>query len=207
VSTRPGSLDDVAAWLRLMVELLEIDPHWRLQSREDFVSELVFKLQDAKEHCTHAEKHIFDVLDTAQKMVMAYSRYQYPFGGGPVDPEDRPAADEFRKLIGVIERLACSDAPIAIREATAATGESGDDARSADDAEKASLEARALAMLVDHPDWSDTRIADTLGCNRGSLYRLEKYKAARQQMKLDGTGSTAHGSKADGRLEAWDAEQ
>jgi len=43
-----------------------------------------------------------------------------------------------------------------------------------------SLEARALAMLTDHPEWSDTKIAGELQCSRTSLYRFSKFTAARE---------------------------
>jgi hypothetical protein len=73
--------------------------------------------------------------------------------------------------------------------------------------EQPSLEARALALLTDHPDWTDTRIAEVLQCNRGSLYRLDKFKAARELLKRDGIASADHGSRADGRIEAWEANE
>jgi len=44
-------------------------------------------------------------------------------------------------------------------------------------------EARALAMLTDHPDWSDTRIAKAVGVNRTTLYDFPKFKKARALLK------------------------
>lgn len=83
--------------------------------------------------------------------------------------------------------------------------EAADDPPAVDNAEQPSLEARALAMLTDHPDWTDTRIAEAIQCNRSSLYRLGKFKAARKLLKRDGMASADRGSIADGRIEAWGA--
>jgi hypothetical protein len=70
----------------------------------------------------------------------------------------------------------------------------------------ASLEARALALLTDHPDWSVTRIANSLGCGRTSLYRQRKFKAARAMLKAAGKTEMPGGFKAaDGTLEAWNS--
>lgn len=71
-------------------------------------------------------------------------------------------------------------------------------------AEIPSLEARALAVLTDHPDWTDTKIAETLHCNRTSLYRLKKFTAARELLKQDGKATMLRGSKPkDVNLDAW----
>ena len=44
-------------------------------------------------------------------------------------------------------------------------------------------EQKALAVLVSHPEWSDTKIADLAGCHRTSLYRWPKYVAAREALE------------------------
>ncbi len=41
-------------------------------------------------------------------------------------------------------------------------------------------EERALAILVKHPDWTDTQIADAAGVSRTSLYRMTRYTQARR---------------------------
>lgn len=46
-----------------------------------------------------------------------------------------------------------------------------------------SKEQLALAALVAHPEWSDKDIADHVGCARTSLYRWEKYVAAREALE------------------------
>jgi hypothetical protein len=66
------------------------------------------------------------------------------------------------------------------------------------------LESRALAVLMNHPDWTDVRIAKELRCHRGSLYRLGGYKAARELLRQNSTDTMARGSKLNGELEAWD---
>lgn len=44
-------------------------------------------------------------------------------------------------------------------------------------------EALALAVLQMNPHWSDQQIADHIGIHRTSLYRFEKFKAARSMLK------------------------
>ena len=46
-----------------------------------------------------------------------------------------------------------------------------------------SLEEKALATLVAHPEWSDKKIATHVGCNRTSLYRWDRYLAARAALE------------------------
>ena len=45
-----------------------------------------------------------------------------------------------------------------------------------------SKEAMALAVLADHPDWSDEQIAELAGCSRSSLYRFPRFAMARQAL-------------------------
>lgn len=45
---------------------------------------------------------------------------------------------------------------------------------------KVGKESRALALLVEHPDWTDVRIAKEAGCARTSLARMPLYTAARR---------------------------
>ncbi len=44
-------------------------------------------------------------------------------------------------------------------------------------------EELALAVLVSHPEWSDTAIAKHVGCGRTSLYRWPRYVAAREALE------------------------
>jgi len=44
-------------------------------------------------------------------------------------------------------------------------------------------EALALAWLTMHPEWSDEQLAAKIGISRTSLYRFEKFKAARSLLK------------------------
>ena len=48
---------------------------------------------------------------------------------------------------------------------------------------RAKKEAMALMVLQEHPDWKDIQIAAAVGCDRASLYRMKRYKAARQILK------------------------
>ncbi len=44
-------------------------------------------------------------------------------------------------------------------------------------------EAKALALLVQHPEWNDTEIASHVPCSRTSLYRWPRYTAAREALR------------------------
>ena len=69
-----------------------------------------------------------------------------------------------------------------------------------------SKETLALAVLADHPDWSDTKIAKKAGCNRTTLYTFEKFMAAREILR-EGKNDLPRGSKfPDEDMEAWDNE-
>ena len=69
-----------------------------------------------------------------------------------------------------------------------------------------SKEALALAVLADHPDWSDTQIAKKAGCNRTTLYTFKKFMAAREILR-EGKSDLPRGSKyPDEGVEAWDNE-
>ena len=65
-------------------------------------------------------------------------------------------------------------------------------------------EAKALALLVQHLDWTDSAIAKAVPCRRQSLYGWPKFKAARQAVKESGKEAMPRGSKsAEGDMEAW----
>jgi hypothetical protein len=56
----------------------------------------------------------------------------------------------------------------------------------------------ALAVLVEHPDWSVTRIAKEVGCDRVTLWRSEAFRKARSVLR-QGKSETPRGTKATGR--------
>ena len=49
----------------------------------------------------------------------------------------------------------------------------------------------ALVCLMNHPEWTDTQVAEHTGCNRGTLYRCKKYAAAREALE-SGKGKYQH---------------
>jgi hypothetical protein len=70
---------------------------------------------------------------------------------------------------------------------------------------KIGAEARALAILVKHPEWNDTRIAKEAKVNRTQLYRYPRYQAARASVKDAGKADLPKGHKTqDGDLEAYE---
>jgi hypothetical protein len=63
------------------------------------------------------------------------------------------------------------------------------------------MESKAVAMLVEHPDWTNAQIARAIGCNRTSVYRFKTLKAARNAQM----GKTPpKGSKSEYGVEARD---
>nr|MBC8273541.1 helix-turn-helix domain-containing protein [Chloroflexota bacterium] len=86
------------------------------------------------------------------------------------------------ELITTLSRIACKH-----REGAQITGE-----------------ALALAMLVEHPGWSDTRIAKAVGVNRTTLYDWPNFKKAKEALK-QGKKKFPRGSKnaETGDIEAW----
>lgn len=71
-----------------------------------------------------------------------------------------------------------------------------------------SKEVKALAILIKHPSWSDTKIAKEVGINRTSLYKMGNFMRVREFQKKEGKKNIPHGSKSEktGRMEAWDEE-
>ncbi len=69
-------------------------------------------------------------------------------------------------------------------------------------------EAQAVALLVQHPEWTDSQIADAVGCARTSLYRWSKFTISRAALQ-QGRSGIAKGSKnaQTGDLEAWDEDE
>lgn len=65
------------------------------------------------------------------------------------------------------------------------------------------LEARAIAVLYEHPGWSNTKIAEILHCHPKSLSRFAGLKTARGALKQ--MGKLVRGSKdgKTGTMEAW----
>ncbi len=66
-------------------------------------------------------------------------------------------------------------------------------------------EARALAILTDHPDWTDTRIAREAGLHVKTLYKYSRYKTARGVLKQSGRAGLPRGFRTDdGDIEAYE---
>lgn len=76
----------------------------------------------------------------------------------------------------------------------------------ADTDKNVSAEAKAMAILIDHPDWSDTRIAKEAGIYRTTLYGLPKFVKARRLLKEQGKKFLPRGNKdgETGNMEAWE---
>lgn len=70
---------------------------------------------------------------------------------------------------------------------------------------KFTAQSRALAVLAQHPNWTDTKIAEVARIYRTSLYRMNTFVAARELQKKEGRKKMPRGSKdpETGKIEAW----
>jgi len=70
-----------------------------------------------------------------------------------------------------------------------------------------SKQARALALLLEHRDWTDKQIAEAVPCNRTTLYKWREYVAAREALK-QGRQEMPRGYRdpKTGRIEAIEPE-
>ena len=68
-----------------------------------------------------------------------------------------------------------------------------------------SKSARALAVLQDHPDWTNEQIAVAAGVNPKSLPRMKTFCKAREILKAN-KSNIPNGSKdaKTGDIEAWE---
>jgi len=71
-------------------------------------------------------------------------------------------------------------------------------------AEKLSAKAKALATLVEHPDWSNTKIAEAAGISRTTLYDYPEFKAARKMQKQNKEKIPRGRKDQEGNVEAID---
>lgn len=66
-------------------------------------------------------------------------------------------------------------------------------------------EARALAILTDHPDWTDKRIAEEAGVHVKTLHRYARFRTARRMVRDSGRADLPRGFKTeDGDIEAYE---
>ncbi|MCC7291436.1 MAG: hypothetical protein IT449_05160 [Phycisphaerales bacterium] len=89
-----------------------------------------------------------------------------------------------------------------VKENAAKPEAAGKGAGGSDDVLKG--EAKALALLVAHPEWSNTQIAKAVPCNLRTLHKWKLFKQARAALKST-RATVAHGSKdrKTHRVEAW----
>lgn len=76
------------------------------------------------------------------------------------------------------------------------------DNRSPERAPKMPKVSVALAILTQHPEWSDQQIAKAAGCSRTTLYRSPQFRGARAAL-ASGRTERARGTKYNGQVEAY----
>jgi len=113
-------------------------------------------------------------------------------GGDPANLREPQPAAHYRPT-------AFRGAPSAAAQAKAA----GDDSEPLATPDKETL---ALVALHKHPDWTNRKIAEAVGCNRTTLYTFKRFMAAREILK-QGKNDLPRGSKyPEENIEAWDNE-
>jgi hypothetical protein len=107
-------------------------------------------------------------------------RGQFPFG-----PEDHKSLEESlaAEIISETEKAAQGAGAIKRKSALARKAEVPGVDQDRPEAKKIDKKSAALALLIQHPDWTDKRIAEQVGVNRTTLYEWQEYKAARAAQK------------------------
>ena len=110
----------------------------------------------------------------------------------------------------IVDNLYLMDASAVSQQVAAAFGSQptiGEVSASPRDVQPLSGEALAVALLVQNPKWSNTRIAAACGCNRTTLNTWPKFMAAREMQKRN-KDAIPRGRKdaKTGDLEAWDSD-
>jgi hypothetical protein len=73
---------------------------------------------------------------------------------------------------------------------------------------KPSKEATAIALLIEHPDWSNQQIAEAVGCNVKYLSQAKKFRAARAAVRGIGQESLRRSGKYRGNdMDAHDDQE
>lgn len=62
----------------------------------------------------------------------------------------------------------------------------------------------AVAVLVEHPEWSDTRVAEAIGVSRTTLYKSNWATYQKTRRLIRARSPRLKGSKKDGSIEAVD---
>lgn len=93
------------------------------------------------------------------------------------------------------------------RDAGAGSTNAAGDGGNEREAEKETVEQRALAVLMKHPDWTKKRIAEAVPCHPKSL-APKRAPLLHKAIQIVKSRNLPDGSKsADGKIEAWEREE
>jgi hypothetical protein len=67
-------------------------------------------------------------------------------------------------------------------------------------------ESQAIACLVEHPDWTDTRIAEEVGVHRSTLYTWNTFQLAKSARKAEKKRHRRGWKNNQGEMDAWDGD-
>lgn len=114
------------------------------------------------------------------------------FGGiGEVSPVPRPLPTDYAPTGGNVPELA-----------VVPSGSGKTQSRRI--SETLTGEAKALALLAHHPDWTDKRIAEAVPCARTTLYTWKRFVAGREAMKQHARPPRGWKGRESSRIEAVD---
>lgn len=134
-----------------------------------------------------------DETDNSYRAALELIRLRLPSGDMPLD-----ALLEFEAAAGKIVG-GTGDEP-------AAAGGGGKGAGAAGNGDNAGYEARAVALRMEHPDWTNKQIAQAVGCHEKTLSHYPTFRATTKAVKSQAASILPTGSKngETGDLEAWD---
>lgn len=93
----------------------------------------------------------------------------------------------------------------AVKELKKAGAEPAGTDETQDEKQSPKLETKAIAVLMEHPDWTNKKIAKVIGCHEKSLSRFERFRASRALLKKQGKDSIYRGYKdKEGNIDAYE---
>jgi hypothetical protein len=122
------------------------------------------------------------------------------------DRQNPPPVSNARDKAGPdVDPAALASAPERVKDRLASIPAIGSEAREGASSAAVGAEGRALALLIAHPELTDTEIAKRVGVNRTTLYKFDKFKAAKKALK-SGRDAIPRGSKINKSVESWDSD-
>ncbi len=107
-----------------------------------------------------------------------------------------PTAKMIHRVRALLEMIAASIGRLEDRDEAEGDTEGTRDSLSKED--------KALATLIKHPEWTNKRIADTVGCNVAGMSRMKRFDKARKALKSGRRDVTPGEKDGGGNVEAFE---